>query len=815
MPKINVNVVTKFLQEIFEGRKITLYRISTKADKPVPKCTHFTDYVQAAAWVLQHNKTNHNIYYPYNIPKKNVTKKPTKDNIMWLSGLHVDVDMPSNILDDEREEWIAEHIGKLNAVAGIDALPQIIVTGNGVQGLYEFEEVIKATPKNIERVEYANRKIAHATGGDSCHNVDRILRVPGTKNWPNKKKKAIGYKPRQSDFVQVSDGFFTLENFADLPEPPAVVKTGTSEKRQDYTLLDYPEHYNPLSYDDLVHANPELDLFELEGDNSTDAMKFITHCITAFVAITKTDAHSLPNEVRKNIAHIVTDCEEDFMVHYDLNGPGKLGFDINRAMTWAADELFYTPKARRKSVARDIVKKVEETEEPETLSVNERVMFILETFRGRCRLEDLINLDTTSSGALKPTAPVTLPNVQEALRLMAVVPRWDDMRDMITFRFDDEDVQIHMDALTARANPTQKSSLELQYVSSFLIEVGLRADSVIRSHIETIALNNRFHPWTEYISEVVWDGVDRFSEVAACLVSKHPMKTTFIKTMFLGLAAVSTSHASYMFNETGQQLSSTLILVGQQGIGKSRFFEHIVPPAFMSNGSSLKVGTSKENDAMRECLGGTLCVLNELGQTFRRSEAESLKDFLSKKVDEYRLPYSRDPVVKPRCTVFVGTANELELKDQTGNRRFLPMLIEAVDFEALRAIDMQQVHAQAHQLVCLEKSEWWLSKEDAEMRDSLNDHWRERSEEELVLADYMSEVSGKFEEQWLSITQIFKVLNLKYSSHKAKAMSHSLKQSKIRYGVNVNIVNRKTGKSKRLRNVWKLPVTDMIMSNLI
>lgn len=37
--------------------------------------------------------------------------------------------------------------------------------------------------------------IAKALGGDNCHNVDRLLRLPGTINMPNAKKRAAGRVP--------------------------------------------------------------------------------------------------------------------------------------------------------------------------------------------------------------------------------------------------------------------------------------------------------------------------------------------------------------------------------------------------------------------------------------------------------------------------------------------------------------------------------------------------------------------------------------------------------------------------------------------
>ena len=44
----------------------------------------------------------------------------------------------------------------------------------------------------MEGVELRNAKLAQDLGGDNCHNIDRIMRVPGTINVPNAKKRSQG-----------------------------------------------------------------------------------------------------------------------------------------------------------------------------------------------------------------------------------------------------------------------------------------------------------------------------------------------------------------------------------------------------------------------------------------------------------------------------------------------------------------------------------------------------------------------------------------------------------------------------------------------
>jgi predicted P-loop ATPase len=63
----------------------------------------------------------------------------------------------------------------------------------------------------------------------------------------------------------------------------------------------------------------------------------------------------------------------------------------------------------------------------------------------------------------------------------------------------------------------------------------------------------------------------------------------------------------------------------------------------------------------------------EMGElaSIKRSDVESIKAYLSKRVDIYRAAYARRAAEHPRQCVFCGTTNEaLFLKGDNGNRRF-------------------------------------------------------------------------------------------------------------------------------------------------
>lgn len=119
------------------------------------------------------------LYYQFNRPRSKLqNRKATKADIEAARGLHVDLD----VVD-------AYTLERLKAFA---PRPSVIVfSGGGYQPLWLLQDV----STEFNRVERLNRALAQALGGDNCHNIDRLLRLPGTINMPNAKKRAAGRVP--------------------------------------------------------------------------------------------------------------------------------------------------------------------------------------------------------------------------------------------------------------------------------------------------------------------------------------------------------------------------------------------------------------------------------------------------------------------------------------------------------------------------------------------------------------------------------------------------------------------------------------------
>jgi hypothetical protein len=91
----------------------------------------------------------------------------------------------------------------------------ILDSGNGIQPLWAVVRE-PLTPKIIERIEGENRQIEAAVGAAGTHNIDRLLRLPGTLNFPNAKKQKLCRGITRARLLHHTDAVYTAEQAAGL-----------------------------------------------------------------------------------------------------------------------------------------------------------------------------------------------------------------------------------------------------------------------------------------------------------------------------------------------------------------------------------------------------------------------------------------------------------------------------------------------------------------------------------------------------------------------------------------------------------------------
>ena len=134
----------------------------------------------------------------------------------------------------------------------------------------------------------------------------------------------------------------------------------------------------------------------------------------------------------------------------------------------------------------------------------------------------------------------------------------------------------------------------------------------------------------------------------------------------------------------GCKADSVPILEGGQGIGKSTAIRVLHGSDWF--GDALPPMASKDaSDYLRGKWGIELAEL-----AFQQAEVEAQKAFISRREERFRPAYGREEVCYPRRCVFWSTTNRNDyIKDDTGNRRFLPIgLIKSI----LRNLEITEIN---------------------------------------------------------------------------------------------------------------------------
>lgn len=122
----------------------------------------------------------------------------------------------------------------------------------------------------------------------------------------------------------------------------------------------------------------------------------------------------------------------------------------------------------------------------------------------------------------------------------------------------------------------------------------------------------------------------------------------------------------------GCKVDNVLILEGQQGLKKSRALQQLCPSsAWFADGLS-EFGSKAQAE---EIEGKWIVELGELKGIGR--DLDQTKAFVTRQAENYRPAYGRYTIHSPRKCVFAGTVNPGNvgyLKDETGNRRWWPVL---------------------------------------------------------------------------------------------------------------------------------------------
>ena len=463
----------------------------------------------------------------------------------------------------------------------------------------------------------------------------------------------------------------------------------------DTQCTDY-SRLSGMAHDDEVYVNWEAEAFVItdeeileanfdgRGEKGKPRKEYAagTHAVTVEEAWPRVEQTLARRQMAYQSGH-----HHDYVMHaaFLFN---RYGADQDELLTWAAQEWSDYDTKQREATIRSCYKK---TQEHGTWRLNRQ---------GRKQ---------------KETSMITLPEIRQ----------WLSQRVEVVYNLVTDQTMFMI------KNTADWLQLDERVLCS--IRGQIAADTGKR------VLKQDVHPVREYVEALpAWDSRDRVKELCSHVKSEELRVKSeefataqdvsyFEWTLHKWLvAAVATWMSDLSSNH------EIFVLIGAQGIYKTTFFRHLLPPQlrmyFWENAHN-SFSSKDDHLALAE---NCLVEIEEIDLQSPRDISELKALATSEKVKERR-PYARFREEKHRLASFCGSGNqERFLSDETGNRRWLCHKVDHIDDPRTWGLDYDQLYAQLRDEL-RQGFRYWFDPDEQRRVERQNEAFRIESDEEQLI----------------------------------------------------------------------------------
>ena len=239
--------------------------------------------------------------------------------------------------------------------------------------------------------------------------------------------------------------------------------------------------------------------------------------------------------------------------------------------------------------------------------------------------------------------------------------------------------------------PLDDNEFSLIYVS--LHSKGYKVKETMFQALRSMAASEEPHSKIiEWMGGVKYDGLDHIENLASYFKEDEEVFPTYLRRWLVGCVA--------KLLQPGGAFNRMLVLEGPQGIGKSEFVRWLLPLALDEYYSEdeLDLSPTGRKDTFVQATRRWIWEVAELEGITTKTDVARLKAFLTTRKTHVRAPYDRYPMNEFLRSSYVGTTNAATgfLTDATGNRRYMAVGLQSIDWEGyVKNIDLRMIWAQA------------------------------------------------------------------------------------------------------------------------
>lgn len=305
------------------------------------------------------------------------------------------------------------------------------------------------------------------------------------------------------------------------------------------------------------------------------------------------------------------------------------------------------------------------------------------------------------------------------------------------------------DELTAGGNPVTDRVL-----NSFYVECREKIDDKTQFDLVRRILQSdftkTFHPFKDFIAHCEQtytpeQAKGHIDKIISALTSDTRYADLFIKKWLVAMVASAFGNMSEL----------VLVFCGPQGTGKTEWFRRILPQTLSRYRATLN--WSGDKDEIIRMSRNLIMIDDEMGGKSQREEKQ-IKKVSSIDKEQQRAAYKAIDEMFKRHAIFCGTTNdEWILSDPSGNRRFLPFYISAMNHELFNAVDKELLFYELY-------LEWQaghpitLSIEDKKKLDEISSRFEKPHLEEELIGRFLSLPAEGSKGEYLTATDLMMYL---------------------------------------------------------
>ena len=265
-----------------------------------------------------------------------------------------------------------------------------------------------------------------------------------------------------------------------------------------------------------------------------------------------------------------------------------------------------------------------------------------------------------------------------------------------------------------------------------------------------------YHPLKEYLESLpAWDGttdhIGRLASTVHVTGCTQELHNRFFKKWMVAMVAA--------WLDDGTTNHEILTYIGEQGKYKTSFMTHLLPPELDKYFAIKHFNHSMSKDDRLALTELALIDLEEL-DNMRPEAVNLLKAITTDPAINLRPVWERYALRRQHIASFCGTGNNPRfLTDLSGNRRWLPFMVESIDSPWERTTDYDGIYAQAYALWQQGFRYWFDDAENAELEQHNRQFEEPNMEEELILT-YLRKPYGDEAGEFLTATRIIELIGM-------------------------------------------------------